>query len=70
MARVIEWGVAVRCKFLRLPYGDQAVFVRRSVFEELGGFTALPIMEDYEFAKRLRRRGKISFCQRRGDVLT
>ncbi len=41
----------------RVPYGDQAIFVRRSVFHELGGFAPLPIMEDLEFMTRLRRQG-------------
>lgn len=43
-----------------LPYGDQAVFVRRAVFEEVGGFPAQPLMEDLELARRLRRRGRIA----------
>lgn len=42
----------------RVPYGDQAIFVRRDVFRALGGFAALPIMEDLEFMTRLRRSGR------------
>jgi hypothetical protein len=42
-----------------MPYGDQALFLRRSLFEEMGGFVDLHIMEDYEFVQRLRRRGRI-----------
>ncbi|MEP6809948.1 MAG: TIGR04283 family arsenosugar biosynthesis glycosyltransferase [Chthoniobacterales bacterium] len=38
-------------------YGDQSVFVRRDVFEELGGFANFPLMEDMEFSKRLRAAG-------------
>ncbi|MDY0339967.1 MAG: TIGR04283 family arsenosugar biosynthesis glycosyltransferase, partial [Coriobacteriia bacterium] len=48
-----------RYSVFRLPYGDQAIFVRRSVFEDLGGFPELPVMEDYEFALRLRRLGHL-----------
>jgi hypothetical protein len=40
-----------------LPYGDQALFVRRVVFDELGGYRDLPLMEDVDFVRRLRRRG-------------
>lgn len=43
-----------------LPYGDQGIFVRRSAFEEIGGYQDVPIMEDLEFIRRLKRRGKIS----------
>lgn len=41
----------------RVPYGDQAIFVRRGVFRALGGFASLPVMEDLEFMTRLRRHG-------------
>lgn len=41
----------------RVPYGDQAIFVRKSVFTELGGFLPVPIMEDLEFMTRLRNQG-------------
>lgn len=41
---------------LGIYYGDSAIWLRRSVFDELGGFAALPIMEDYELARRLERR--------------
>lgn len=58
IARVIEWGVGIRVRFLRLPYGDQALFVRADVFRELGGYRELPIMEDVELVRRLMRRGR------------
>lgn len=41
-------------------YGDQSVFVRREVFQRLGGFADIPLMEDVEFSGRLRRAGKIA----------
>jgi rSAM/selenodomain-associated transferase 2 len=41
-------------------YGDQSIFVRRVVFEKLGGFAKIPLMEDVEFSRRLRRAGKIA----------
>ena len=63
-ARIIERGVAWRVRRLNLPYGDQALFVRRDVFDELGGFTELPIMEDVDLVRRLSRRGKLLHSQR------
>jgi len=39
-------------------YGDQSIFVRRTVFECLGGFAEIPLMEDVEFSPRLRRAGR------------
>jgi len=42
-------------------YGDSGIFCRRSVFDSLGGFMCWPILEDYEFARRLRRAGKLAY---------
>ena len=58
-ARWIEWGVRIRVRLFDLAYGDQALFVRRTVFEELGGYRELPLMEDVDFIRRLRRRGRL-----------
>ena len=41
-------------------YGDQSIFVRRDIFEKLGGFAKIPLMEDVEFSRRLRAAGKIA----------
>ena len=58
-ARVLERGVALRVRWLGLPYGDQGLFVRRAVFAAMGGFLPLPLMEDVEFVRRLTRRGPV-----------
>ena len=49
----------LRSRTRSLPYGDQALFVRRSVFEAVGGYPDQPLMEDIELARRLKRRGRI-----------
>ena len=59
-ARVIERLVAWRVKYLRLPYGDQGLFVRRRQFRSLGGFSEWPLLEDVAFARRLLRRGPVA----------
>jgi rSAM/selenodomain-associated transferase 2 len=41
-------------------FGDQSVFVRRETFRALGGFAPIPLMEDIEFSRRLRRAGKVA----------
>jgi hypothetical protein len=55
----IEWATGLRSHWLQRPYGDQGLFLARALFEEMGGFADLPIMEDYEFTARLRRYGRI-----------
>ena len=58
-ARVIEFGARVRVCLFGLPYGDQALVVRRSVFEAMGGYRDLPIMEDVDLVGRLKKRGRL-----------
>lgn len=53
--RLIERGVAMRCRWFHWPYGDQAIFMRRSMFEAIGGFRELPVMEDFDIVRRLKR---------------
>jgi rSAM/selenodomain-associated transferase 2/rSAM/selenodomain-associated transferase 1 len=56
---LIEWTANLRSRWRQSPYGDQALFLRRSLFEEIGGFAALPIMEDCEIVRRLRKHGRV-----------
>ena len=58
----------VRSRVRRLPYGDQALFVRRDAFEAAGGFPPLPLMEDLALARALRRRGRIGLAPGRVQV--
>jgi rSAM/selenodomain-associated transferase 2 len=55
--RFFTWCYRVRRPF-GIYYGDSGVFVRREVFERLGGFKPIPIMDDYEFVRRLERSGR------------
>ena len=58
----------VRSRYSHLPYGDQAFFVRKEVFEAVGGFPAQPLMEDLELALRVRRKGLIRTVDARVEV--
>lgn len=57
--RLLEKGNTLRARWPGWIYGDQGIFVRRTVFEELGGFPDLPLMEDLYFSKQLRRAGRV-----------
>ena len=58
--RVIETVANWRARRLQFPYGDQALFLRADRFRALGGYPELPIMEDFELVRRLRRAGRIA----------
>ncbi len=57
--RFIELGVGLRCRLGQMPYGDQALFMRRQVFEQAGGYPQVPIMEDVALVKRLKGLGRV-----------
>ncbi|MBE0485902.1 TIGR04283 family arsenosugar biosynthesis glycosyltransferase [Marinobacter sp.] len=54
MFRVVEWFMNWRSRLTGICTGDQGIFVRRDVFETLGGFRPMPLMEDVELSKRLK----------------
>ena len=60
--RWIEALVKMRSHLFSLPYGDQAIFLIKKTFEDVGGFSQLPIMEDFELMQRLKRQGKIAIA--------
>lgn len=55
--RVTELYVSLRTRLTRVPFGDQAIFIRRDYFEKIGGYGEIPLMEDVELMKRIRKRG-------------
>ncbi len=57
--KLIERVAGFRSKHLQVPYGDQGLFLRRDTFEKVGGFEAVPILEDWLMVKTLRELGRI-----------
>jgi len=57
--RLIERLANWRSRYLKMPYGDQAIFLSSKLFHELGGFLDIPIMEDFELIRRLQKKGTI-----------
>ena len=62
-ARVLEALVNFRSRRLRLPYGDQGLFVRKEDFERAGGFPEVPIAEDLFFVKQMLRQGRLGLAK-------
>ncbi len=61
--RWIEWGNGLRLKWQGLIYGDQAMFIKRKLFEEMGRFPEIDLMEDFEFSRRLKKTGRPLFLE-------
>jgi rSAM/selenodomain-associated transferase 2 len=57
--RLIDWCATARVRWTGLVYGDQGLFIRRQLFERLGGFPPVSFLEDVCFSKTLRRQGRI-----------
>jgi glycosyltransferase involved in cell wall biosynthesis len=53
MARLVEWGVALRCRVRSLPYGDQGLIIARSLYETVGGYRDWPLFEDVAMSEAL-----------------
>jgi rSAM/selenodomain-associated transferase 2 len=69
--KLTEMYVFLRTRLTKIPFGDQAIFIRREYFEKIGGYRDLPIMEDVELMSRIRKRGdtiRIIPCKVRTSV--
>jgi rSAM/selenodomain-associated transferase 2 len=51
------WVATLRSRWSRVPFGDQGIFVRRDLFERLGGYRDIPLMEDVELMTRIKHGG-------------
>lgn len=67
----VAWWANLRTRLTRVPYGDQAPFVRRDVYERLGGHGPWPFLEDWDFSRRLVRaegRSRIALLRERVET--
>ena len=55
LLRLVERMMNWRSRFTGVATGDQGIFVTRELFESVGGFTAMPLMEDIDLSRRLKR---------------
>jgi len=62
---VIAATISLRSRIIRSATGDQAIFVRREVFQRLGGFAEVELCEDVDFARRMRRAGRVACLRSR-----
>ena len=62
LMKLIELFTNLRSRYLRLPYGDQGLFFRKSVFEAVGGFPEVSIAEDLLLMKKISKQGRIEIA--------
>jgi len=58
--RLVAWGINVRARFRNSATGDQGIFVRKSVFDSIGGAPEWPLFEDVELVRRIKQAGKFA----------
>lgn len=63
--RMLEWGNSLRVRWFQSAYGDQGLFMTRSVFEQAGGFPDVPFLEDLLIMKKLRKLGKVGMLHKK-----
>jgi len=61
--RMIERVANWRARYLQMPYGDQAIFLSAFLFHAVGGYPDMPIMEDFELIRRLKKKGRIRIAR-------
>lgn len=61
--RIIESAATIRAHMTSLIYGDQGMFLKKDIFDSIGGFADIPLMEDIEISLRLKKLGKIVFLR-------
>lgn len=64
MPRLVEALVGIRCMLFALPYGDQGLLISRAHYRRLGGFRSIPLMEDVDLVRRLKRRELVALKSR------
>jgi len=65
LLKFISWSSNLRAKYLNLIFGDQGIFIRKEIFNELGGFPDIELMEDWEFSKKMSEFGKMLFLDKK-----
>ncbi len=56
--RLISRVASLRSRLTRIPYGDQAIFIRKEAFERIGGYPPIPLMEDVALMRNLKKAGR------------
>ena len=56
--KYVSARASLRSRWNRIPYGDQAIFIRKKYFDQIGGYKEIPLMEDVDLMRRIKKDGK------------
>ena len=70
LMRLVEWVTHLRSRYLRRPYGDQAIFMKKATFERAGGFPVVPIGEDLFLVRHLIKHENAKVFMAKGAAVT
>lgn len=65
LLKFISWSSNLRAKYLNLIFGDQGIFIRKDIFQKIGGFPEIELMEDWEFSKKMAPAGELLFLDKK-----
>jgi rSAM/selenodomain-associated transferase 2 len=65
LLKFTSWSSNLRAKYLNLIFGDQGIFIKKEVFENLGGFPEIELMKDWEFSKKMKKAGELFFLDKK-----
>lgn len=68
LLRVVQWFMNRRSFLTSISTGDQCQFVKREVFAQIGGFADIPLMEDIELSKRLKKKSRPLFVNAKAET--
>jgi rSAM/selenodomain-associated transferase 2 len=66
--KMIAWLTNVRTRMTQIPYGDQGIFITRALFQKLGGYPDIPIMEDVVLSTQIKKEGGFVFLNEKMTV--
>lgn len=66
--RLVEWGINLRTRWLKTATGDQGVFIRKRVFDEIGGYQNIPLMEDIALFNKMKERAKVAILNEKIEI--
>lgn len=65
LLKFISWSSNLRARYLSLIFGDQGIFIKKEIFNKLGGFPEIELMEDWEFSKKIKKTGRLLFLDKK-----